>query len=28
VMWSYTFHRPTLTRLHKGLWLAVDLMDV
>jgi hypothetical protein len=28
VMWSYTFYRPTLTRLHWGVWLAVDLLDV
>jgi hypothetical protein len=28
VMWSYTFYRPSLTKLHQGLWQAVDLLDV
>jgi hypothetical protein len=25
---SYTFYRPNLTRLHEGLWLAVNLLDI
>jgi len=28
VMWFYTFYRPSLTRSHEGLWLAVDLLDL